>query len=338
MSSGVGVEGLQSQAAVKPAAVQGQALSVQKICVESAEDLREAVRGADIEIVQLRAGLQQGSLAHYALGDASLSLCDFSIEVRARGILSLDKLVLGTLLASAGDALFWGDVVSPGDLVIFPAGTEADAIYHSGMSYAGLTIDPSELASLFNTEGALADPAAWMRRGVRRAEPLLKAEVTRRLTGIGSNLQRYGGRASPQALDFVRRSIIETFAAGLIRAMPSDRVPLRMTAARLVREVEAFVDAAGDRAVHISELCNALRVSRRSLHRAFVETLNVGPVGYLRRRRLSTIQTILKRSDPAIPIADIAFEHGFPEPSRFSAYYRSLFRVTPSETRRSALR
>jgi AraC family ethanolamine operon transcriptional activator len=158
------------------------------------------------------------------------------------------------------------------------------------------------------------------------------------LTGIGSNLQRYGATASPQALDFVRRSIIEAFAAGLINAAPSERFPVRMTAARIVREVEAYVDAAGDRAVHISELCDALKVSRRSLHRAFVETLNMGPVGYLRRRRLSTIQTILKRSDPAIRIADIAFEHGFSEPSRFSAYYRAFFGVTPSDTRRSASR
>jgi AraC-like DNA-binding protein len=336
--SRVGVEGLQSQAAVEPAAVQGQALSMQEVRVESAEDLREAVRGADIEIVQLRAGLQQGSLAHIGICDASLSLCDFSIEIRARGILSPDKLVLGIHLTSARDALFWGEVVSPGDLLTYPAGVEADAIYHSGMSYAALTIDPWELASLFNTEGGLADPAVWIKRGVRRAEPLLKAEVTRRLTGIGSNLQRYGTRASPQALDFVRRSIVEAFAAGLINAMPSDRAPVRMTAARIVREVEAYMDAAGDRAVHISELCNALKVSRRSLHRAFVETLNMGPVGYLRRRRLSAIQTILKRCDPAIPIAEIAFEHGFPEPSRFSAYYRAFFGMTPSDTRRSASR
>src|SRR5262249_29776159 len=77
----------------------------------------------------------------------------------------------------------------------------------------------------------------------------------------------------------------------------------------------------------------------RSLHRAFVDTVQMGPVGYLRRRRLSTIQTILKRSDPAkTSIAEIAFEHGFPEPSRFAAYYRSFFGETPSGTRQAAMR
>jgi AraC family ethanolamine operon transcriptional activator len=202
--------------------------------------------------------------------------------------------------------------------------------------YSPIAIDPSELAFLFGGEGGLADPAAWIKRGVRRADPLLTTEVSRRLAGIASNLQRNGATASTQALDFVRRSIIEGFAASLMNAMPADRFPVRMTGARLVREVEGYIDAAGDRPVHISELCNVLKVSRRSLHRAFADTLNMGPVGYLRRRRLSAIQTILKRTDPAtVKIAEIAFEHGFPEPSRFSTYYRSFFGVTPSGTRRS---
>lgn len=336
MNGRVEVDSLRSQAVAIPAGGQGQALSMQQICVGSAEDLREATRGSDIEIVQLRAGQQQGSLAHVNICNTSLSLCDFSIEVRARGTLSSDKLVIGTLLASARDALFWGEAALPGDLVTFPAGVEADAIYRSSTAYAAITIDPSELAALFKTEEALADPAFWVKRGVWHAEPLLKAEVTRRLAAIGSNLQCYGATASPHALDFVRRSIIEAFAAGFISARPLDGVPVRITAARIVREVEAYVDAAGDRAVHISELCNALKVSRRSLHRAFMETMDVGPIGYLRRRRLSTIQTILKRTDSsAVRIAELAFEYGFPEPSRFSAHYRSFFGVTPSETRRS---
>lgn len=339
MSSRVGAERLQFQTAAKSVAVQGAMLSMQTACVESVVDLREATRGADLEMVQLRAGKQQGSLTHISIPGVSVSLCDFTIEVRARGILDPSKFILGMILASARHALFWGEDTSPGNLVTFPPGIEADAIYGSGSSYAAIAIDPSELASLFSSEGGLADPAVWIKRGVQRADPLLTEEVRRRLAGISSNLQRHGATASTQALDFVRRSVIEGFAASLISATPADRVPAHMTGARLVREVEGYVDTAGDRPVHISELCNALRVSRRSLHRAFVDTLNMGPVGYLRRRRLSAIQTILRRSEPAsLKIAEVAFEHGFPEPSRFSAYYRSFFGVTPSDTRRSASR
>ena len=101
-------------------------------------------------------------------------------------------------------------------------------------------------------------------------------------------------------------------------------------------EVESYVDAADERSIHISELCSAPRVSRRTLHRVFIDALNMGPVSYLRRRRLSADQTALKRNDRlTTPIADIALEHGFPDPGRFAAYYRSLFAESPSQTRRS---
>src|SRR5262249_17043284 len=108
------------------------------------------------------------------------------------------------------------------------------------------------------------------------------------------------------------------------------------TGARLVTETEDFVDAAGGRPVHISELCSTLKISRRSLHRAFTDTLGMGPAAYLRRRRLSTIRSILSRRDTAtISIGDLAFEYGFPETGRFAAYYRAHFGETPSETLRS---
>jgi AraC-like DNA-binding protein len=330
---------LQSQSSIKSVAVQSPALSVKTVRVESNENLREATRDSDIEIVQLRAGKQQGSLVHIGIHDISLSMCEFSIEFRGRGVISPNKLAIGTILASARTPLFWGEEVSSGDIVTFPPGVEADGIYGSGSSYAAILIEPSELVSLFRSEGRSGDPAVWIKRGVQRHDPLLTDEVRRRLIEISLSLRRHGAAASKQTLDFFRRSIVEAFAVGLVSTTPPDRIRTRVTGARLVREVEGYVDAAGDRPVHISELCNALKVSRRSLHRAFVDTMNIGPVGYLRRRRLSAIQTVLKRSDPATTgIAEIAFEYGFSEPSRFAAYYRSFFGETPSDTRRSASR
>lgn len=173
-------------------------------------------------------------------------------------------------------------------------------------------------------------------RGVRHVGSLLGEEVRRRLASIILNLKRNIGTSAPHAVDFLRRSVIEAFVTSSLNALPQDRAPSLSTGARLVSEVESYVDAADGRPVHISELCQALRVSRRTLHRAFVDTLNMGPVGYLRRRRLSAIHTALKRTDRATTsIADIAFENGFSDPGRFAAYYRSLFGESPSQTRRS---
>jgi AraC family ethanolamine operon transcriptional activator len=179
---------LQSQSSVKSAVVQSPALSVKTVLVESNENLREATRDSDIEIVQLRAGKQEGFLVHIGIRDVSLSLCEFSIEFRGRGVISPDKFTIGTMLASTRSGLFWGEEVAPGDVVTFPPGVEADGIYGSGSSYAAILIEPSELVSLFRSEGRLADPGVWIKRGVQRYDPLLTDEVRRRLTEISASL------------------------------------------------------------------------------------------------------------------------------------------------------
>ncbi|TDR85337.1 helix-turn-helix transcriptional regulator [Enterovirga rhinocerotis] len=303
--------------------------------VVSTANLREATLGADIEMTQLRSGEQHGRLAHVAIDQVALSLCRFGIEVRARGVLDVERAVLGVVLSSSREALFWGEAAQPGDVVTFPPGIEADAVYKSALSYAAISVDPQEVVPLFAHDGALGDPDTWLSARVRHTEPLLGVELRRRLIGLSVSLRRYGDTASAQSIDFARRSIIEAFGAAVASGASGERSPAQRSAARIVRDVEEYVDAAADRPVHLSEICTALQISRRSLHRAFANTLGLGPVAYLRRRRLSLIEAILRRSDArSVKIAQLAFEYGFPEPSRFTSYYRALFGVTPSHTRR----
>jgi AraC family ethanolamine operon transcriptional activator len=104
-----------------------------------------------------------------------------------------------------------------------------------------------------------------------------------------------------------------------------------------VREVEQHVDALRDRPVHISEICAALRVSRRTLHRAFHDALGIGPVAFLRHKRLCAAHSALKNADPSrTRVTDIAMEFGFSEMGRFAGYYLSLFGESPSATLRKS--
>jgi AraC family ethanolamine operon transcriptional activator len=305
--------------------------------IESSDQLRECTRGSDVDVVQLKAGRQRGFIAHTAIDNLAMSVGRFTLDARARGLINPNSVTLGMMLASPGRVSYWREDVRPGDVVITPPGAEIDAIYLSGAWYVTIAMAPSDLTSAFGGEDRLPDPGCWNMKGVRHVDSLLGEEVRRRLASIILNL-KCNITTSAQAADFLRRSIIEAFVISSLNALPQDRASSLSTGARLVSEVESYVDAADGRPVHISELCSALRVSRRTLHRAFVDTLNMGPVGYLRRRRLSAIQTVLKRTDRATtPIADIAFEYGFCDPGRFATYYRSLFGESPSQTRRSVV-
>jgi AraC family ethanolamine operon transcriptional activator len=235
-------------------------------------------------------------------------------------------------LDRAGRVTQWWKDVRPGDIGVFPALVEFDAIHDGGAAYLLVSIALPELLAMLGGEEHLANPAFWNTKRVYTTDSLIGAEMLQRLIRIVSGIEHKFPAPSDQAADFLQRSIVESFVLALMSALPPGSAH-SYAGARLVSETEDYVDAHDGRLVHISELCGALKVSRRSLHRAFADTLGIGPAAYLRRRRLSAIRSILCRHDTAtISIGDLAFEYGFPETGRFAAYYRAHFVETPSET------
>jgi AraC family ethanolamine operon transcriptional activator len=308
------------------------------VSINGPEDMRETTRGLDVETVQLKPGKLRGSITHLAIGNLGISTGRFDAEVRMRGTLRQDTVILAMRMDGAGRVTQWWQEVLPGDVGVFPAGVEFDSIHSGGAPYFSVSLSLHELTSMLSGEDGLADPAFWSRKALYRPDPRTGEAIRRRLYGIMSGVERNVTVPSPQSADFLQRSIIEAFVLSLASALPTGKESLFSTGARLVSETEDYVDAAGGRPVHISEISSALKVSRRSLHRAFADTLGVGPVAYLRRRRLSAIRSVLRRSDlGTVSIGDVAFEYGFPEPGRFAAYYRALFGETPSDTSKLAL-
>ena len=99
----------------------------------------------------------------------------------------------------------------------------------------------------------------------------------------------------------------------------------------LVREIDNLI-AADSRPVHIAELCETWGVSRRTLHRAFIDVRGTPPIAYLRRKRLDDVRGALLTADPGAKVSDIARAHGFHELGRFAASYRRTFGELPSQT------
>jgi AraC family ethanolamine operon transcriptional activator len=295
--------------------------------------LRKTTLGSELNIVQLMPGTLRGFIKYFGIGNLEISLGRFNLPTRMKGVLHQDKLVLSTILDSAGRITeSWKDVL-PANVAIFPTGVDLDVIHGGGACYLTVSLPLPELSSKLGGEEHLADPELWDTKRVSNIDPLIGAEMLQRLMGIVSGIERKFATPSDRASDFLQRSIIEPFVFGLTSALPPTSA---QTGARLVSETEDYMDAAGGRPIHISELCCSLKVSRRSLHRAFADTLGIGPAAYLRARRLSAIRSVLTRCDPAaISIGDLAFEYGFTEAGRFAAYYRAHFGETPSETLRS---
>ncbi|CRM13767.1 MULTISPECIES: helix-turn-helix domain-containing protein [Pseudomonas] len=106
--------------------------------------------------------------------------------------------------------------------------------------------------------------------------------------------------------------------------------------AYLVRRSQELIIASGDTPLSILDLCEQLRVSRRTLQNSFQAVTGMRPVEYLRNLRLNAVRRRLIETCPSQKnVGDIAVAMGFFHLSHFATHYRELFGESPSETRRS---
>jgi AraC family ethanolamine operon transcriptional activator len=237
------------------------------------------------------------------------------------------------LLGAENRVTHWSYDMDAGDVLVIPPGVEHDGRFHGAASYAALRLDLSDVADVFGGENWISDPTNWSRKNCYRADPRIGREAVARLREIVLRLTNPDTRVLPKAAHFWRRAIIDVVTATVLHSQPPSMTETIPSAIRIARKAEHYIEGAGSRPVHVSEICAECGVSRRSLHRAFDEVLGIGPVTFLQRKRLCDIHSALRDSDPATTtIAEIALQHGFLNLGRFSGYYRALFDEYPSET------
>jgi len=301
--------------------------------IDGIDDLRHLVHGSQVDLVQLDPGRLRGEIRHVSSAQFGLSIGSFSHGVRGRGVFGSHQATIGLALSSSGPMSQWAYKCHPDDLIVCPPGSDHESSYRGPVTICTLSLSPDMLANHFANEGSLQDQDYWHRIRRIHIDPQRAEHMRQSLSQIVSLLMApHKQRFDP---DYVRRAAAEAFGLAFLHAGTADSREPILAAAKIVRQAEDFVEGTGFRAVHVSELCAALNVTRRSLHRAFSETLGIGPIAYLRQRRLSAIHSALRRSDPsATTVMDVAAEHGFSEFGRFAAYYRQLFDEYPAQTLR----
>ncbi|MER8442872.1 helix-turn-helix domain-containing protein [Mesorhizobium sp. M1066] len=303
--------------------------------LRNTEDLREAVHGADLKVVQLAPGRFEGQLTHAQIGELAVSAGDFGPDIRARGVMNPRLVTIGMMLESSGEVSQWDYDVVPGDVVVFPKSVEQEGRYTGQSRYATITLSEEALAAYTTGEQILQDREIWTKIDRFRPAPALRAFASREIAEKISQLRNGIVPATGAGILYFQRSLVEAFIAGIVDEVSDEREERVNGGAKLVRDVEDYVDSVEiDRPVHISELCSSLIVSRRTLHRAFQHTLGIGPVAYLRLRRLSAVHRALNTAKPAnISVTQAALDYGFADLGRFAAFYQRIFGEFPSQTR-----
>jgi AraC-like DNA-binding protein len=99
---------------------------------------------------------------------------------------------------------------------------------------------------------------------------------------------------------------------------------------RTVRRAIAFIEANAAKDITAADIARAARVSIRAMQLAFRRHLDMTPMAYLRRVRLSCADTDLRAANGSV--TEIAARWGYARPSVFAAHYRAAYGVAPSQT------
>lgn len=133
----------------------------------------------------------------------------------------------------------------------------------------------------------------------------------------------------------------QLLAAAALSAFPNTAV-LEPTAAdrrdahtTTLQRAIAFIDDNAHRDLSAADIAAASFVTVRALQHAFRRHLQTTPMAYLRDVRLAHVHRELTAADPAgTAVGDVAARWGMHHHSRFTARYKTVYGVTPSETLR----
>lgn len=107
----------------------------------------------------------------------------------------------------------------------------------------------------------------------------------------------------------------------------------RPPAAAVVRRATELVEASPGMVPRVHVLASQLRMSPRTLHKAFISVTGLGPNSYFRHCALNRARRALLQAHPAEDkVTSIATGLGFTEMGRFSVRYRELFGESPLQT------
>jgi AraC family ethanolamine operon transcriptional activator len=312
-------------------------LRVSTLRVDGIEDLTRVLDGADSRTVPLGSGAAKGTILHASAGDVLVSAGQWSADIRTRGSVCTDpsRIALGVKLDSESTHFSFrsGREVLPGDVYTLARGDDIDYRVAGPISYAFVSLSAERLLQHGGYDAQRGDLALWEWRRWFCAPPPIRSAITVSLQQMVSRLLHADGIVTGPALRQLQCDLIDPFVVGMLSAESAPNPRQRLAGAMIVRKVEDWVDGQSPATVHIADLSGALHLSRRTLQRAFTETLGMGPARYLTLRRLMAVRAELRRADPgATSVTTAAAKYGFWELGRFAQDYKRTFGERPSET------
>ena len=103
---------------------------------------------------------------------------------------------------------------------------------------------------------------------------------------------------------------------------------------RLAQSAAGLIEDGQLAEASLADLAGSLGVTDRHLRRVFQQEFGVAPVEYAQTQRLLLAKRLL--TDTGLPVIDVAMASGFASLRRFNDLFRTRYRMTPGELRRTS--
>jgi AraC family ethanolamine operon transcriptional activator len=288
---------------------------------------------------QTSSGTFDGALQSSSLGPVQITRGHWGQGIRHTGLQPARRHALGFPLSPVSQGGRWlGTPIGPTDVLAQGSRRDFELLTPAG---SDLVIFTSDEADLSNRIAALSqrDPEPLVeRQGRFRLSRMTATRIRGALKGYFESLtasQSSPDRTAitqPMAEDLIEL-VLQVVVDACFEPLPTPALRRRV---QLVRKAEELARSSESSVIRVSDLCEQLGVSERTLRYVFAELTGMSPAAYLRMQRLNDVRQALAQGHPEqFRVKTVAYEHGFWHLGQFASDYRKLFGERPSETLRA---
>lgn len=249
-----------------------------------------------------------------------------------------DRVCFALPLSSPGSACLQGREADDSSIFILGGGDEFLFHMPQGLDLLSITFDRETFMQTLDESPWSGDSRQWLRQPVLRLPERRLAQARQRLLQLlGRSIEDVQGAVQGLAEEELERDLLEELIC-LVADPEFDRDQRHASSpgSYIVEKCHQMTLNAPQVAPSVIDLCERLRISRRTVQNSFRAVTQTTPVNYIRCIRLNGVRRELLGSQPGeLSIGDAAGRWGFYHLSHFAADYQALFGELPSQTRRA---
>lgn len=257
---------------------------------------------------------------------------EFSSATLQRGSAPTGMRTFAVPLAQEQPFLWRGQEVVKGSTMIFPIDRELFCVNSGGLDIFTLSVEQDVVDRLL-ASWDLDPVAVFSEARVGRIAPASEQRFYHQLSLFNEFLCKYAALAEyAEMARGVQEHLLESLLTTIlpVGALTAG-VPGSLAAARVERAV-AYMQAHLEQPLAVTEICEYLGCSRRTLEQSFARYAGCSPWQYLKVLRLNQSRLVLLQRGARTSVRDAAVSCGFWHMGQFSADYRKQFAELPSQT------